>query len=232
LGQALEEVIEVVKARDAPPRARMWAAVLLRNLAADVFAAASGLSQMGVAKVYEGARVRSRLACNDVLQTLVVMALQGPSSAQPPSQMGDDRGWEHDPPGMVAWAAAGAIASMAISAGVSVKLVQAGALEALFALFLSSDPLEACQAGKALSAIVVDTNSHAIICEWFRTFHGEFPMSNLRQLNQISQEGRTDMDPLGDSLDSEEQAELARAYLELFHRTGKLHIASEGCVII
>lgn len=40
------------------------------------------------------------------------------------------------------------------------------------------------------------------------------------------------MDPLGDSLDSEEQAELARAYLELFHRTGKLHIASEGCVII
>jgi len=217
---ALEDLVSVLCDAAQPKRARMFAAAALQNLAGDIHDSndASGY------KTYDGAKVRALLNKEEVLQTLVYLAWTGPCVTPDlltQCKEGDAaEGYE----AIVAWAAAGVIANLAMEPDVPKKLVQAGAMEGLLGLMASPDWLESLQATKALMNIVNDPVVKLSIMDWFSLVHTTLDPMVMNRLYAIGQ-GTMTLNDQPTRVHREEAKHVVDRLFAIFDASGKLDMA-------
>lgn len=210
IGQALNEVLEIMGAKRVHMVTRMWAAALLHNLARDWYS--SSRSGIHATRAYDGSPVRHKIASDDNLSNVLALLFQGPSKAPTPV---DAKEGGPIPQAIGAWAAAALVKVIAVDLTVTQKMIKTGACEPLIGLLCGEDPLEQAQATKALSAMLSHFDAYQIIRTWFTANHENVPHLCKKTLVELSAAGVPSYD-----LRNKERKEVALALVQIFESTG------------
>uniref|UniRef100_A0A7S0R9E9 Ataxin-10 domain-containing protein n=1 Tax=Pyramimonas obovata TaxID=1411642 RepID=A0A7S0R9E9_9CHLO len=185
IGQALDEVLELVNSSNVSNIVKTWALALLHNLSRDWYTnrkQGQSAEGGGGSKTYDGAPVRARISKDEHLASILALLQTGPCYPHPSELHQDGK----VPEAICAWAAAGVIKTLVMHRGVADRLVEVGVLETLIALFCGDDILEQTQSAKVIFNIVDHFDVYATIRKWFTENHGRIPMAHRKKLLELS----------------------------------------------